>query len=876
MSSSRRPFGARRAVTLLLAAVVLLGLGSAATRPSVAAADGGRTYTTVSAGIFHTCALATDGAISCWGSNDSGMSRPPAGTYESVALGGRFTCALATDGAINCWGSNDIEQLNSPAGTYQSIATGDRHACAIATDDSIDCWGYNAFGQTQAPAGAFKALTLGWEHTCGLRTDGTIACWGYPDRGLVNPPNGVYKALVAGEVHNCAIAMDDTIDCWGWNDKGQRRAPAGTYKTFAAGHYHTCAIATDDTIACWGNNGRGQVDTPAGTFAALAVRSHNGCAIRTEGTVACWPGPPGGVRWVSGADDDNPQVTVSFGSAMYTATEGDTVAVTVSLSADPERSVTIPLTTANQNGASSADYSIERTSITFESGDTSKAFFFSAIEDTDDDGGESVAIGFGTLPTGVTAGGTNDTVVTITMGVTTTRPPIFLGGGGGGGPSGPTPSTVDFEWTVKHDIDELDAGHGSPTGLWSDGTTLWLAENGDGADDAIYAYDLESGERVEDREFELDERNRAPRGVWSDRSTIWVSDSGQNQLFAHDLASGERLPDSDIELAERNRDGRGIWSDEVTMWVLDGVKDSLFAYDLATGELLGEYALASANNDPHGIWSDGVTVWVSNHDPKHLFAYRLPVPDAGEPAEGEDEADEVKALERVRDEEFDKLSRASNNSPRGIWSDGDVMYVADASDGKVYTYNMPDAIDARLATLSLSGVDFGEFDGGQTEYVATPGEGVTETTVEATTVQRRTDVAFDPPDADGDDANGHQVSLQGVSAITVTVTSADGSRTRVYRVTVRRAEVEVALAPTWTSIEWPGADGVTVAGALQDGDIADKVVVVYHWDEATAAWRAFFPGLEGVPGLNTLTTFTAGGIYWIAVGEPLTWTVATP
>ena len=27
-----------------------------------------------------------------------------------------------------------------------------------------------------------------------------------------------------------------------------------------------------------------------------------------------------------------------------------------------------------------------------------------------------------------------------------------------------------------------------PSGLWSDGATLWLAENGDGADDAIYAY----------------------------------------------------------------------------------------------------------------------------------------------------------------------------------------------------------------------------------------------------------------------------------------------------------------------------------------------------------------------------------------------------
>ena len=54
-------------------------------------------------------------------------------------------------------------------------------------------------------------------------------------------------------------------------------------------------------------------------------------------------------------------------------------------------------------------------------------------------------------------------------------------------------------------------------------------ENGDGADDAVYAYDLATGERLEDREFVLDERNRAPRGVWSDRTTIWVSDSGQEK-----------------------------------------------------------------------------------------------------------------------------------------------------------------------------------------------------------------------------------------------------------------------------------------------------------------------------------------------------------
>ena len=120
------------------------------------------------------------------------------------------------------------------------------------------------------------------------------------------------------------------------------------------------------------------------------------------------------------------------------------------------------------------------------------------------------------------------------------------------------------------------------------------------------------------------------------------------------------------------------------------------------------------------------------------------------------------------------------------------------------------------------------------------------------------------------------MSLQGVSEVTVTVTSAEGNRTRVYRVTVQRPEVELALAPPWTSIAWPGADGTPIVDALRDGDIADKVVVVYHWDEAKAAWLAFFPGLEDVPGLNTLTTLEQGRAYWIAVTEPATWTVATP
>ena len=477
-------------------------------------------------------------------------------------------------------------------------------------------------------------------------------------------------------------------------------------------------------------------------------------------------------------DNDDPEVTVGFEQAEYTVPEGMSQAIQINLSADPERELMIVLEfTTEADGATADDYSMDPDTdpltLTFEPGGTKQSFTFTSTQDTDDDDGEIVTITFnGSLPHRVTKGSPDEAVVTIKP-----RPAIGTGGGGGGGPTGPAPSILDFEWNVTRDIEELDPDNDEPTGSWSDGATLWIAENGQGADDAIYAYDVTSGERVEDREFELAETNLAPRGVWSDRSTIWISDSGQEKLFAHDLESGERLPDSDLQLHPDNDDPRGIWSDGKTMWVLDGGKNSLFAYDLGSGDLLAEYALDASNGNPHGIWSDGVGVWVSDDGAKRLIAYRLPTLPDDEQASNE----ENKELERVSDEDFKELSGARNNSPRGIWSDGDVMYVADASDGKVYSYNIPDAIDARLASLTLGGVDIGEFSSNQTEYEGVAADGVTETTVEAEAVQPAATVAIEPPDSD-EAADGRQAAVAGGTEITITVTSADESRTKVYRV----------------------------------------------------------------------------------------------
>ena len=118
---------------------------------------------------------------------------------------------------------------------------------------------------------------------------------------------------------------------------------------------------------------------------------------------------------VSITDDDDPAVTVQFGAASYTVAEGSSRTVTVELSADPERTVVIPIETTSQGGADATDYSGVPGNVTFNSGDTARTFTFAATDDTEDDDGESVRLSFGaSLPADVTAGTPDASIVTIT------------------------------------------------------------------------------------------------------------------------------------------------------------------------------------------------------------------------------------------------------------------------------------------------------------------------------------------------------------------------------------------------------------------------------------------------------------------------------
>lgn len=109
------------------------------------------------------------------------------------------------------------------------------------------------------------------------------------------------------------------------------------------------------------------------------------------------------------ADDMLVPVTVSFGAANYTATEGGAAAtVMVSLDKAPARSVTIPITTDPASGS----FELSADQVTFAANEMSQEVTVTATLDADQDDG-SVTLGLGDLPDRVTEGAITSTMVAL-------------------------------------------------------------------------------------------------------------------------------------------------------------------------------------------------------------------------------------------------------------------------------------------------------------------------------------------------------------------------------------------------------------------------------------------------------------------------------
>ena len=131
-------------------------------------------------------------------------------------------------------------------------------------------------------------------------------------------------------------------------------------------------------------------------------------------------------------------VNVSFADATYDVPEGDSVEVTVTLSADPDQTVVIPLTAAGRGGLEDADYSGVPANVTFSAGGSlEQTFTVTTTDDRINDDGESLRLTFGTpLPDSVTSTSPSSATVSITdddvAGVTLSKTSLDIDEGGSG------------------------------------------------------------------------------------------------------------------------------------------------------------------------------------------------------------------------------------------------------------------------------------------------------------------------------------------------------------------------------------------------------------------------------------------------------------
>ena len=230
---------------------------------------------------------------------------------------------------------------------------------------------------------------------------------------------------------------------------------------------------------------------------------------------------------------------------------------------------------------------------------------------------------------------------------------------------------------TDRDINEdtlRNASNGNINGLWSDGITLWVVNNGTGesSSDKVFAYTLADGSRDKDKEISTlnTAGNNAPFGFWSDGTTMWVSDFDDEKLYAYTLSNGTRNAGKDIDLDDANSNPVGIWSNGTTLWVGNdgsGSSDKVFAYTLSDGSRDADKDINTlndaGNNNPVGLWSDGTTLWASDRTDNEVYAYAL---NGGGRNAGKD-------------------INTSTLVNSGLWSDGITMWNANFG-SRIYAY----------------------------------------------------------------------------------------------------------------------------------------------------------------------------------------------
>ena len=125
----------------------------------------------------------------------------------------------------------------------------------------------------------------------------------------------------------------------------------------------------------------------------------------------------------------------------------------------------------------------------------------------------------------------------------------------------------------------------APHGFVAYGDDAWLVDR---TDSVLYHYLVpDFGPLIRDpsKDFDLDSANTAAVGGCTDGTRIWIGDNGDHKAYAYSITDGSRLSAYDATFNSANQNATSLGTDGNVLWVADSADTKVYTYTITSGSM---------------------------------------------------------------------------------------------------------------------------------------------------------------------------------------------------------------------------------------------------------------------------------------------------